>query len=355
MKKIIISTGGTGGHVVLAQVLYDYLTDENEMCIVSDERGISYLNKKKYRHKQINVPKISFNFFRFFPFIISLLISFINSFIFLKKKKIKIIISTGGYMSIPICLAARILNLKIFLFEPNLVLGRANLFLLKYCSRIFTYSKKIKNLPKKMSYKNIIIKPLIRKNFFLSKRNIKRKNNKFAILIIGGSQGAKIFDNLFLKDLMKLSRIFKIEIFHQSSYENIKKLKKFYLTNHIKAKVFSYANNLHEIIKECDFAITRSGASTINELIFLKTPFLAIPFPFAKDDHQFYNAKYYVDKKLGWLIKENKVKNNFLYKFIKNLIKNKKLLIQRKKNMQNVYKKYNWNENSKNLKNLILK
>ena len=46
MKKIIISTGGTGGHVVLAQVLYDYLKDGNEMCIVSDERGISYLNKK---------------------------------------------------------------------------------------------------------------------------------------------------------------------------------------------------------------------------------------------------------------------------------------------------------------------
>ena len=88
---------------------------------------------------------------------------------------------------------------------------------------------------------------------------------------------------------------------------------------------------MHKIINKCDFVITRSGASTINELVFLEKPFLAIPFPFAKDDHQYYNAKYYVEKKLGWLIRESKVKQNFLYKFIRNLIKNKKLLSQKKK------------------------
>ena len=80
----------------------------------------------------------------------------------------------------------------------------------------------------------------------------------------------------------------------------------------------------YSIINKCDFVITRSGASTINELVFLEKPFLAIPFPFAKDDHQYYNAKYYAEKKLGWLIREKKIKQNFLYKFIRNLIKNKK-------------------------------
>ena len=76
-------------------------------------------------------------------------------------------------MSLPICIAAKILNLKIFLFEPNLVLGRANLFLLNYCNKIFTYSKNIKKLPKKMGYKNFVIKPIIRKNIFLAKNKLK--------------------------------------------------------------------------------------------------------------------------------------------------------------------------------------
>ena len=176
MKKIVISTGGTGGHVIPAQVLYDYLSDKNDVVITSDNRGISYLDKNKYKIKKIDVPKISKNVLNFIPFLILFTISIVKSFFFLHKKKIKILISTGGYMSIPICLAARMLKIKILLIEPNLVLGRANLFLLNYCNKIFTYSKNIKNLPEKMKYKNFVIKPLIRKDIFLSKNNNKKKS-----------------------------------------------------------------------------------------------------------------------------------------------------------------------------------
>ena len=331
MKRIIISTGGTGGHVIPAQVLYDYLSDKNDVIITSDNRGISYLNKNKYKIKKIDVPKISKNILDFIPFLILFTLSILKSLFFLRKKKIKILISTGGYMSIPICLAARILKIKILLLEPNLVLGRANQFLLNYCNKIFTYSRNIKNLPRKMRYKNFVIKPLIKKDIFLSKTKLKKKTTKFSMLIIGGSQGAKKFDNLFKNDLIKLSENFQINLFHQTSKQNLLNLKNFYLKNKINSKVFSYTNHLHEIIKKCDFVITRSGASTINELVFLEKPFLAIPFPFAKDDHQYYNAKFYVQRKLGWLIRESKVNQNFLYEFIRNLIKDKKLLSQKKK------------------------
>ena len=258
-------------------------------------------------------------------------------------------------MSIPICLAARILKIKILLLEPNLVLGRANLFLLNYCNKIFTYSRNIKNFPKKMRYKNFVIKPLIRKDIFLAKTKLEKKTAKFSMLIIGGSQGAKKFDNLFKNDLIKLSKNFQINLFHQTSNQNLLNLKNFYLKNRINSKVFSYTNQLHKIITKCDFIITRSGASTINELVFLEKPFLAIPFPFAKDVHQYYNAKYYVIKKLGWLIRESKVRQNFLYEFINNLIKNKKLLSQKKKNMHKFHEEYNWYDNSTKLKNLIIK
>ena len=353
MKKISISTGGTGGHVIPAQVLYDYLSDKNDVIITSDNRGLNYLDKNLYKTKKIDVPKITKNVVDFLPFLIFFTFSIIKSYFFLRKRKIKILISTGGYMSIPICLAAKILKLKILLLEPNLVLGRANLFLLNYCEKIFTYSRNIKNLPKKMRYKNFVIKPLIRKDIFLAKTKPKKKQVKFSILIIGGSQGAKKFDDLFKTDLIKLSKNFKIKLFHQTSNQNLNKLKNFYFENNVKSQVFTYTKHLHRIIKKCDFVITRSGASTINELVFLEKPFLAIPFPFAKDDHQYYNAKYYVEKKLGWLIRESKVKQNFLYKFIKNLIKNKKLLLRKKKNMHKFHEKYDWYENSNKIKNLI--
>tara|TARA_B100000963_G_scaffold360563_1_gene391899 strand:+ start:3461 stop:4522 length:1062 start_codon:yes stop_codon:yes gene_type:complete len=353
MKKISISTGGSGGHVIPAQVLYDYLADKNDVIMTSDNRGLNYLDKNLYKTKEIDVPKLTKNILNFIPFVIFFTFSIIKSYFFLRQKKIKILISTGGYMSIPVCLAAKILKLKILLLEPNLVLGRANLFLLDYCDKIFTYSRNIKNLPKKMKYKNFVIKPLIRKDIILAKAKPEKKQAKFSILIIGGSQGAKKFDDLFKTDLIRLSKNFKIKLFHQTSNQNLDNLNNFYFKNNIKSQVFSYTTHLFKIIKKCDFVITRSGASTINELVFLEKPFLAIPFPFAKDDHQYYNAKYYVDKKLGWLIREDKVKQNFLYKFIRNLIKNKKLLSKKKKNMHNFHKRYNWNKNSKKLRMLI--
>lgn len=353
MKKIIISTGGTGGHVVPAQVLYEYLDHKNEVIIVSDKRGMNYLNKKKYKTIEIDVPKLSKNLIKFVPFVIYFTFSIIKSYLFLSKKKAEILISTGGYMSIPICLAAKTLNIKIFLFEPNFVLGRANLFLLNYCEKILTYAKEIKNLPNKKKHKNYIIKPLIKKSIFLSKRTSGIKLKKFIILIIGGSQGARKFDNLFSRDLIKLSKKIDIKIFHQTSIKNINNLKKFYLSNKINSYVFSYTNYLHKIIKKSDFVITRSGAATINELVFLETPFLAVPFPFAKDDHQFFNAKYYVKKNLGWLIRENEIKNDYLYKFITNLIKNKMLLIKKKKKMREFHKLYDWNKNAKKINNLF--
>ena len=80
---------------------------------------------------------------------------------------------------------------------------------------------------------------------------------------------------------------------------------------------------------------------------------MAIPYPFAKDDHQFFNASHYVKKDLGWLIRESDVKKNFLYKFVINLIRNKKLIIQKKRNMHIFHKNYDWNKNSKQLNNLI--
>ena len=87
MHKIIISTGGTGGHVIPAQILYDYLSDKNEVTITSDKRGVNYLDKKKYKAKQIYVPKKSQNLLTFIPFLFSFILSTIISYLFLKKKK----------------------------------------------------------------------------------------------------------------------------------------------------------------------------------------------------------------------------------------------------------------------------
>ncbi len=90
----------------------------------------------------------------------------------MKNRKIKKIISTGGYMSLPIVLAARLLKLHIYLVEPNQVLGRANKYFLNSCKKIFCYNEEIKNFPHISKNKIIVINPLVKKNIY-SLKNVK--------------------------------------------------------------------------------------------------------------------------------------------------------------------------------------
>ena len=123
--------------------------------------------------------------------------------VILNKEKIQILISTGGYMSLPLCIAAKILNIKIYLLEPNMVIGRANKFFLKFCEKIIFYSENIIGFPKKFKSKLKILNPLIRQKYY-NKKLKKHENEKFTLIIIGGSQGAQIFDKILHESIIKI-------------------------------------------------------------------------------------------------------------------------------------------------------
>ena len=112
-KKVLISTGGSGGHVLPAITIYNHLKNTYETLISTDIRGLVYLDKN-YNELVINTPKLN-NYF-LLPFsILKILFLTVKSFFLLKKNKISILISTGGYMSLPLCLAAKIYwELKFF-------------------------------------------------------------------------------------------------------------------------------------------------------------------------------------------------------------------------------------------------
>jgi UDP-N-acetylglucosamine--N-acetylmuramyl-(pentapeptide) pyrophosphoryl-undecaprenol N-acetylglucosamine transferase len=308
-SKILISTGGSGGHVLPAITVYDHLKSNYETLISTDLRGLKYLDKENYNHIIVNTPKL--NNLLLLPFsFLKVFILTLKSLIILKRENISILISTGGYMSLPLCLAAKILSIKIYLIEPNMVLGRANKFFLYFAKKLICYSKKLINLPKKFEYKQTIVMPLIRKKYY-DTDNYHNEGNFFTITIIGGSQGAKIFDTLINELLVKISKICSLKVVHQTSKKNTDFLEKFYKVNKIENKVFTFDENLNILLKQSDLCITRAGASSLAELSLLKIPFIAIPLPTSKDNHQFENAKYYKDKDCCWIINQenfNKLK-----------------------------------------------
>jgi len=353
-KKILISTGGSGGHVIPATVFYEQLKDKFDVFLVTDKRGCRFLNLEKYKLTVINTPNLTANLFLLPLNLFGLFFSIVKSLIFLKKNKIEVLISTGGYMSLPICMAAKIFSIKIYSFEPNMVLGRVNSIFLRYTEKIFCYSNEIINFPKKYLSKILLIDSLLRKEFYSATPNDKNEiNSEINLLIIGGSQGAELFNNKLKKSIISLSKKYKLNICQQINSINQKNLEDFYNQNNISYQLFNFEENILKFISNANLCITRAGASTLSELTYLNIPYLAIPYPSAKDDHQFQNALFYKNKNCCWILRQDEINEEVLENNLINIIQNKADYLSKKKSMKNFSCKNTWNNTNQKLISVI--
>ena len=350
-SKILISTGGSGGHVIPAITMHDHLKENYEILISSDIRGLKYLDDKFYKTLIIDTPKLN-NFILLPLSILKVIFLTLKSLILLKKEEIQILISTGGYMSLPLCIAARILNIKIYLLEPNMVIGRANKFFLKFCKKIICYAENIIGFPKEYKYKLKITNPLIRKKYY-NKKLKENDNEKFTLIIIGGSQGAQIFDKILHQSIINVSKIKSLKVIHQTNQKNIDVLKNLYLENNIDSSVFSFDQNLNLLIDKADLCITRAGASSLAEISFYRKPFIAIPLPSSKDNHQLENANYYKNKGCCWVVDQINFDKIKFEDLLINILNNKNEILLKKNNLEKLNYQNTWNNVNQNLLNII--
>jgi len=341
-KRILISTGGSGGHVVPATILYEHLKNQFDVSMSTDYRGIKFLDKSKYNLEILNITPISKNIFLLpfqFFFIIYLIVKAI---FFLKKRRIDILISTGGYMSLPLCLASKVLDIKLYLFEPNMVLGRSNKFFIKFCEKIFCYSDIIKNFPSKYINKINVIPALLRRKFYVVKKAGGIDTN-INLLIIGGSQGARIFDSLVKSSIIELSKKYILKVYQQTNSVNFEELKIFYKGFDINYELFDFSEDISNLMSRSNICITRAGASTLAELVFLNLPSVAIPLPTSKDNHQFENAFFYNKIGCNWILNQNEINDEAITNKLVNIIVNKDDYLVKKTNMKNYSYQNTWN------------
>ena len=338
-KSFLITTGGSGGHVIPALILYEHLSKEANVIITTDKRGLKYLDDEFYKCKIINTPRLD-NIF-LLPFnMIKIIILTLKSLFLLKNKKVEKIFSTGGYMSLPLILAGKILKLEIFLLEPNQVLGRSNKYFLSSCKKIFCYNKKIINFPENLLNKMVIINPLVRENIYKLKSS-GRVKDKFTILIIGGSQSASIFDMNLKNSIVNISKKKPIKIIQQTNKKNVSYLKDFYSKNNIENKIFNFENNFENIIKDADLCITRSGASTLAELSVINTPFIAVPLPTSKDNHQLENANFYKENDCCWVIDQTNFEKKIEH-LLSEILTDKIDYLKKKENLKKLNYQNTW-------------
>ena len=347
-KKILIATGGTGGHIIPAYSLAKFLLSKDcKIELTTDIRGLRFLNNNKDL-KIVKIKTSTLNKSSFFKLIFSISIIFfsiISSIFFLIFNRPSIIFGMGGYSSFPICIAAYILRIKFVIYENNLIIGKANKYLLPFTKKIFVSYKDLEGVPEKYKNKIYEIGNIIREEIvhFSEKNYVEEKFDKINILVLGGSQAAKVFaENLpeIFKDLRELN--IPLKIIQQCQKNQNNQLSQYYQSKKIDFEIFNFTNEIIDYYSKSNLVITRSGASVLGELINMKIPFISIPLPSSADNHQLKNAEFYAKRGYGYLLEEKDIKNK-LNHLIKSLFKDKFLiknilLNQRQYSDKNVFK-----------------
>ena len=356
--KVLIAIGGTGGHVFPGLNLAKHLLEKNyHVNIVTDKRGYKFIKKNDYLNVAIlpSFPFVKKNILKLFISFFLIFYAITFAFIFLIFNRPSIIFGMGGYASFPVCIAASILKIKYIIYENNLVIGKANKYLLPFSKKILVSHKELEGVPQKYLDKIYVLGNIINKEII----NFKNKNSnvsisyKINLLVLGGSQAARIFAETLPEIFLKCSNQgIPITVYQHCLPSQNDQLSSFYKKNKIDFEIFNFKNNLLDFFSKVNLAITRSGSSVLAELTNVNVPFISIPLPSSADNHQLKNAIYYKNKNYGFLVEEKDL-NNKLFELILEIYRektniNKILLSQSQYSDKNVY-----NNISKILKEII--
>jgi len=196
------------------------------------------------------------------------------------------VVSVGGFSAAPASMAAVVSGTPLYIHEQNAVTGKLNRLLRPYAKRFFSSYEEGEN---HCDY------PVNARYF----ENARIRNSIKTVIFLGGSQGAKFINDLAI-EIAPWLQSGGIHIIHQCGLKEEERVRAAYHELGIEAEVYGFTTQIAELCERSDFAVSRSGASTLWELCAAKIPAFYIPFPYAAADHQYHNARYIIDHNAGW-------------------------------------------------------
>ena len=356
-KNILLAAGGTGGHLYGAESLASELSLKGYNPFLFTDKRVEHLAKGLIQGNVKEIFSATFTNTSFYkwPFVVfKILLGFISSLILIKKIKPKAVVGFGGYPTIPVIFAAKVCGLKIIIHEQNIILGRANKLLIKLADVMSLGFENTVGVPKNYRKKSYFSGNPIRKDIlkYQSPYQALTENDKFKLVIFGGSQGASFFSETIPPSLGMLSNKKKsfLKVFHQVRLEEVECINNFYNSEGIDAEVSNFFYELPMLLNSSHLIISRSGASTVSEISAINRPAILIPLPNSIDNDQKLNA---LDlQSTGQVIMRDQkdVDSNWFFKKINELIDSPSTL----KEMTKISDSKVYNDGAKNITKLIM-
>ncbi len=326
--RVIISAGGTGGHIYPALSIIEKIKEEDK------ESEFLYIGTTNRMEHTIvpskNIPYLGLEMIGLSKNPLKCLKSF--NLLLKASSKVKeeikkfnpdIVIGAGGYVTFPVIYNAKKLGYKTLIHEQNSIPGKSNRILAKYADKIaVSLPGSLKYFPKEKSV--VTGNPRsseLQKALKISKHELGFSENKKLVLIVMGSLGSMSIN----KELKKICFEFKdkpYEVLIVTGEAYYQEFKDINLPN---VKFVPFLNNMLNVLKICDLIITRAGASTIAEVTTIGLPSILVPSPYVANNHQYYNALELVNNKAGLLLEEKDFNCQNLLKKIDIVFNDKKL------------------------------
>lgn len=322
--NILVAAGGTGGHITPGIAIANELkANGNKVIFVGTNKGmeVELVPKAGFDIKFIHAKGLTSGIKAKIQAGIELLRGIKEVKKIIKEEKIELVIGTGGYVTAPAIIAGIKLKIPTLIHESNALPGKTTKWLSPKVDVVaLGFKEAIEKLPKA---KNPVFTGNPTK---INTSDGKNKNKeligvtKKLVLVFGGSQGAKKLNDVMIELINNFNED-DYEIIYATGPKNYDEIISKITANNSNIRIEKYIYNMEQVMNAADLAVCRSGALTITELGVVGLPAILIPFPYAAENHQYYNAKTVEESGAGIIIEECNLTAQLLKTTIDSLIK----------------------------------
>ena len=336
-KKVIFTGGGTAGHVLPNIAIISQLPNSWKVYYLGSKQGIEgrLVKNLGVSYHEVAVGKLR-RYFSFKNLVdpFKVIVGLIQSFWLIVKIKPDLVFSKGGYVALPVTIAAWILQVPVVMHESDLTLGLANRVAARFAAKIcIGFPEALQGL-RKYTKKTLVTGIPVRSEFISASSEIGRKicgfnSEKPILVVLGGSLGSQKINVELRKLLPKLLDSFQIAHICGEGKVNDN-------INYFGYQQFAYLDEeLPHLLAAADLVISRAGANTLGELVFLQKPSVLMPLGNqASRGDQLINANYFAKHGFSKLLLDSEINSENLYRAILTAFEDKEKMIRELKKLE---------------------